>query len=148
MNMYYNLFLDDERDPSMGMYWTLNENNEQTLLRERPLLNWKVVRNARDFIKIITQDGLPNVISFDHDLHPEHYVEGRAALPPRYGSYKEPTGYECAVWLVEYCRQMKAPFPKYYVHSFSMHGRNNIFNVIENYRKEYEKLETKTTNPG
>ena len=49
------IYLDDERTPIYG--------------------GWIVVRNYDEFVKKINELGLNNidVISFDHDLAPEHY---------------------------------------------------------------------------
>ena len=55
------LFLDDERAVK-DVTWI-----------ELPLGPWTVVKNYRQFVEYITNNGLPEVISFDHDLADEHY---------------------------------------------------------------------------
>ena len=54
--MYYNLFLDDERFPCKVSWINL------------PPVQWEIVRNYSQFIQIITERGLPEHISYDHDL--------------------------------------------------------------------------------
>ena len=43
------------------------------------------VRSFEEFVGYVTANGLPDYISFDHDLG------------------EEKSGYDCAKWLVEYC---------------------------------------------
>jgi hypothetical protein len=81
------LFLDDCREPidcSKYMYIT---GVDCRVYHE----NWSIVRSYDQFIEWINQNGLPNLISFDHDL----------------GDVKdndyEYTGMDCAKWLVDYC---------------------------------------------
>lgn len=60
MNKNYNLFLDDFRDPIDSSYYLKN-----------PIyvnLEWVVVRNYDSFVKHIEENGIPETISFDHDL--------------------------------------------------------------------------------
>lgn len=62
--MYYHIFLDDTRMPAK-VNWI-----------ELPLVDWVVIRNYKDFVDIITKYGVPQTISFDHDLAEEHYATG------------------------------------------------------------------------
>ena len=61
------LYLDDVRNPKTE--------------------GWEIVRNYDDFVNYINENGLPDEISFDHDL----------------GEDVSKTGYDCAKWLCEYC---------------------------------------------
>jgi hypothetical protein len=65
-------------------------------------------------------NGVPEIISFDHDLAYEHYhlpVGGYNA------SYVEMTGYDCARWLVE----NNLTFPTMaIIHSFNPAGAKRI----------------------
>lgn len=112
----YKLFLDDERIPA-NVTWVPEVFSSP--------FDWVVVRSFNEFVKQIEENGLPSVISFDHDLAIEHYNEGLAGLPPR-KDYKEKTGYDCAKWLVEYCMDNKKKIPEFYVHSMNPVGRENI----------------------
>ena len=49
----YNLFLDD-----IGNYNTFLQDTR----------TWVTVRNYNEFVKTITERGIPSYISFDHDL--------------------------------------------------------------------------------
>lgn len=64
----YNLFLDDERVPSDAQEYTKWVYNDK---------EWLVVRNYEQFCEAIKQFGMPRIVSFDHDLKPNH-------IPPRY----------------------------------------------------------------
>ena len=141
-----NLFLDDERQPKDAVYW--EHNDERCWVTECPLLQWDVVKSYDEFVTKITKDGLPKVISFDHDLDTEHYIEGYAGLPPAYKKYKTPTGYQCLMWLMDYCRKQNKPLPKCYCHSFNTHGRNYIFLAIINYNKEFYAKEKNNQIPN
>lgn len=47
--------------------------------------------------------------------------------------YKEKTGYDCAVWLVNYCMDNKCTIPKWNIQSANPVGKENIKKLLENY---------------
>ena len=73
-------------------------------VRPAPDDSWTIVRSYDDFVAYISRYGVPDLISFDHDL----------------GAGK--SGYDCAKWLMEngYCLKM------WRVHSMNPVGRDNI----------------------
>ena len=123
--MKYNLFLDDIRVPS-DVTWI-----------ELPKVEWKIVRNYDEFVNIICSFGMPELISFDHDLSFEHYPQTKEDYSEDidYSKYSEKTGYDCAKWLISYCMDRGNSVPKYFVHSFNPIGKQNIINYIESYKK-------------
>lgn len=118
------LFLDDVRQP-----WDDS---------------WDVVRNYHDFVQWIRENGLPSVISFDHDLSPEHYKnemfsgtgEDYNAL---YKKFEEKTGLDCAKWLCEHVVSNEMDFPRFNVHSMNPVGAKNIANLLSNYSLFYRE---------
>lgn len=119
--MTYKLFLDDERFPRQ-VNWV-----------ELPSLNdwdWVIVRNYDEFVNTIKEKGLPEFVTFDHDLAFEHYKEGYSGLPPKYDQYKELTGYHCAEWLIYYCIDTGQELPDWQVHSMSPVGKLNIMRAM------------------
>jgi len=88
------------------------------------------------FIETIIEKGLPDLISFDHDLDEEHYNQ-----PVDYENYKEKTGYDCAKWLIEHCMKLGKPLPEWRVHSFNPVGRANINMILSTYRDKEEICE-------
>ena len=127
--MAYNLFLDDERKP-LDVTWV-----------KLPLVEWTVVRNYNEFVKVITENGLPEFISFDHDLALEHYAHGQSLLWKDfdYSKVKEPTGLACAVWLVDYCIEKNLPIPKFEVHSMNPIGTHFIRRYLQYFNRYKEK---------
>lgn len=127
--MQYNLFLDDDRSPQ-AVTWV-----------ELPLVEWVIVRNYDNFVRIITDFELPLRISFDHDLADKHYWEFHRAKETdgiiHYENLVEKTGYHCAKWLVNYCLDRKLPLPEYYIHSWNDIGAANIKSLLESYKKFY-----------
>lgn len=121
-NIMYNLFLDDERLPHRVTWITL------------PSGPWVCVKNYNQFVNYIKQHGIPDFVSFDHDLADEHYPAGIAKTKPEYDKYKEKTGYDCAKWLIEYCMDNNKQFPKYDVHSMNPVGKINIKSIIESFK--------------
>jgi len=129
-NDYYNLFLDDYRQPT-DVKWI-----------ELPPVKWIVVKNYDEFIETIKQRGMPARISLDHDTCPEHYAAytdlhderfiGEKRI--RYETFKEKTGYDVAKWLANYCIDRKLLIPEYYIHTLNPIGAMNIFSVLENAR--------------
>ena len=92
----YCLFLDDWRMPEDCF--------EYMHLPEYITENWEIVRNYDEFVKAIQEKGIPDTVSFDHDLGLEHYQHN---INPNnnidYNQYQEKTGYHCAKWLIYYC---------------------------------------------
>lgn len=124
--MGVNLFLNDFRMPhDAGDY------RPDTRYRTE---NWVVVRSYDEFTKFIKKEGMPSLISFDHDLADEHY-----AFKGDYDEVKEKTGYHCAKWLVDQCFKKNLPLPECLVHSMNPVGRENISTYLDNYKKYYGK---------
>lgn len=121
------LFLDDIRVPYDVFKTTINpifENNE----------DWAIVRDYHQFVNYITKFGLPDFISFDHDLSYEHYLEENQS-DIEYGSLIEKTGYDASKWLVNYCEENDLRLPDFYVHSANPVGKKNIECYLENFKK-------------
>lgn len=123
------LFLDDIRDPYKVTYMLM------------PLGPWKVVRNYDGFCNAINHHyqetrGLPDFISFDHDLSLEHYSENMmnpAAYNNMYNTFKEKTGLDCAKWLVEFCLDKKLQMCQFQVHSMNPVGKSNIESYLNSF---------------
>lgn len=69
------------------------------------------------FTEQIRKDGLPSVISFDHDLD-----EG-------------PPGYDCAKFIVEYCLDHQLNLPAFTVHSQNPVRKENIEKLLVGFEK-------------
>lgn len=121
------LFLDDIRVPYDVFKMSINpifENNE----------DWVIVRDYYQFINYIKKYGLPEFISFDHDLSYDHYLEENQS-DIEYETLIEKTGYDASKWLVEYCMENGVEIPNYYVHSANPVGKQNIESYLENAKK-------------
>jgi hypothetical protein len=126
MSNNYCLFLDDYRHPKCL----------------KDTRTWEVVRSYNEFVDKITKCGLPQFISFDHDLawgqYPQAGEDQNTPIDynnPRYA--KEKTGYHCAKWLVDYCKEKNLPLPDWQTHSMNPVGRININQLLLSYR-QYE----------
>lgn len=108
--MTYNLFLDDYRDPPKGR-------------------DWIVASDYNAFCEIIQRLGVPQFISFDHDLADVHYGHLEGVIP--YNDFTEKTGYHCAMWLIEYCRENGCDIPPCNVHSMNPVGAQNIRTALD-----------------
>ncbi|MBB4807929.1 hypothetical protein HNP38_003245 [Chryseobacterium defluvii] len=115
------LFLDDVRYPVEAYHYT----KQDIFLRN----NWHIVRTYEQFVSRIMEKGLPEFISFDHDLADEHY------LKPDSFEYKEKTGYHCARWLADYCLDNNMELPGFYCHSMNPVGKEKILAFLENFKK-------------
>lgn len=115
--MKKHLFLDDLRNPEEAFSYT----NEKMFIEKE----WDVVRRYSDFVYYIEQNGLPEFISFDHDLSDIHINKS---------TYKEKTGFTCAQWLIEYCMDNNLRLPNFYCHSMNPVGKDNINNLLNNFK--------------
>lgn len=103
--MNWKLFLDDERDP-IGT-------------------DWVVCRCVTEAVIACENYGMPNFISFDHDL-------GQGFSPENYDN----TGLGFVKWLIDQCLDEKLKFPTdfdFYVHSQNPIGKANIENLMNNF---------------
>lgn len=101
---------------------------------------WHIVRNFTEFTEWIGENGLPDYVSFDHDLgheHMEDYYRNQAAGIPTidYESFTEMTGLDCAKWLVSYCIAANVHLPRLIgVHSHNPIGATNIQSFLNGYK--------------
>ena len=100
---------------------------------------WIIVRNYNDFVAYIKENGLPSLISFDHDLADEHYNPAMYHGAEKYNeilaNFTEKTGFDCAKWLVEYCMDNDIKMCQFTVHSANPAGAENILGLLNNFRK-------------
>lgn len=98
---------------------------------------FEVVRDFKEFVEYITNNGIPDYISLDHDLDQEHYskymylndVKPYNAL---YDLFKKPTGLHAAIWLISEIKK-SGKYPKINVHSKNPIGSSNIFWELTNF---------------
>lgn len=102
---------------------------------------WVVVRNYDDFVAYIEENGIPDLISFDHDLAQEHIEDYYAQVLqqnyqiPEYEKYKEKTGLDCARYLIRYSERTGQPIKACVVHSHNPVGGENIMKEINGFKK-------------
>lgn len=133
--MGYKLFLDDVRNPvhCLGyMYKKIGRLNPIYLEND-----WAICRNYNSFVETIKKMGLPEFVSFDHDLSDEHYGIQVPESMEEYDSWegREESGYDCAKWLVNYCMDNKVALPPYAIHSMNPVGAERIANYLKNAEK-------------
>lgn len=135
------LWLDDMRSPFLKP-WTENVKallyNDYADHQNYGDVVW--VKSYAEFVNHILEHGLPDVISFDHDLADEHYhnamYKGVEEYNKLYDTFEEKTGYDCAKWLVEHCEITGMNLPELLsVHSQNPVGKKNIELYFANYRK-------------
>lgn len=133
------LLLDDIRDIEMVISYKKDPEYSQG--------EWDLVKNYSEFVDYILTNGLPQLISFDHDLADEHYTPSEYwddyDLSKEYQdgkSYREKTGNDCAKWLVEYCLDNKHPLPKCLVHSMNPVGADYIKKTLSDYYNTVTQL--------
>ncbi len=127
----FKLFLDDIRVPYD--VFKLNilpiyENNS----------DWVIAKSFDEFVKVLKEKGIPDVISFDHDLSYDHYLEINQINEILYENLEEKTGYDAAKYLVDKCIELDEEIPMYYVHSANPVGSENIKKYLENAKKFYK----------
>lgn len=127
------LYLDDQRTPTT------------TIPNYDP---WYVVRNHAEFTDWITKNGMPDLISFDHDLADEHSTDYAVQVAengyqnPTYDTYKELTGLACADWLVKYCQKENVKLCTCSIHSHNPVGSKNIQSLLNGFNKFMDWDET------
>lgn len=99
------IYLDDKRDPSTGR-------------------GWVVVRTMVEFQALVLERGIPEVVSFDHDL-----------------DERQPTGYDAAKWFVDHCVGLEVnPHDiEWNSHSANPPGRENIEGLYASWCAAWDK---------
>ena len=67
-----NLFLDDFRKPHDCMSYMPHRIGTSAAIYTQ--LDWEIVINYDEFVEWIKTNGIPEIVSFDHDLADEHYT--------------------------------------------------------------------------
>jgi len=119
------LFLDDNRTP------------EECVGDVYESGGWDLVRDYEEFITYIMERGMPDIISFDHDLADEHYdIEWCDVYKKGYLAHTNiMTGLDCAVWLHKFCEDSDTELPECIVHSMNPIGREVINEYIESWKQ-------------
>jgi hypothetical protein len=91
--------------------------------------DWTICRSFTEFAVSVLTRGVPYFVSFDHDLADIHYDP---ETQKESFAYDEKTGYDCAKWLAEYCREHDIRFPEWAVHSMNPVGTQNITKYLKN----------------
>lgn len=94
----YRLWLDDVRPP--------------------PNEGWEVVRSFEAFKKVVEENGIPAMVSFDYDLTLD------------WKDKKTKTGMACAIWLREKILATTMRCPMFEVHSTNTDGARKIRNLM------------------
>jgi hypothetical protein len=96
---------------------------------------WEIVRNYNDFCEFIDKFGIPEIVSFDHDLdtsHMEHYFNVTLKTGViEYENLKIPTGKHCAEYFVDKWKEAGKPKVYVHVHSANRWGQTEIKNVLK-----------------
>ena len=79
--------------------------------------NFERVYDYDEFVNFINKNGVPEFISFDHDLG-----EGK-------------TGFDCAKFLVEFCLDNGVSDINFQVHSQNPVGKENIEKLLANFNR-------------
>lgn len=94
-----------------------------------------LVRTYDKFVEAVEKFGLPDIVSFDHDLGGEiphtAIMNGEQVVP--YEMYKEKTGMDCARWLAHYCMRKRKRIPAWRVHSMNVVGKKNIEDFLNTF---------------
>lgn len=123
------LFLDDVRMPVDVSHYIMPV-HIRPVFRED---DWQIVRNYDEFVAWILENGLPIIVSFDHDLEHEHIVG-----PLDESHLWEKTGYTCAKWMVDFCLHERLELPIWYVHSMNPVGAENIKKYLESFKRSQD----------
>jgi hypothetical protein len=125
------LFLDDIRSPKDAIGLVPSHMNQFYWAND-----WDVVRSHDEFVDWIVTNGVPDFVSFDHDLADEHYIDFMGLSDGKEKTETtEKTGYESAKWLVYHCLDKGVGLPEYQVHSANPVGKANIQGYLENAKK-------------
>lgn len=118
------LWLDDEREPysyfkkkkKVTGAWVRNNNFYQENIFNKFKPNFIWVKNLPEFSEYIIKNGLPDLVSFDHDLSKIVRCDHNGA--------------DCARWLVNYCKENGLQMPKCFAHTANNKQRPVINDIL------------------
>ncbi|WP_219929430.1 cyclic-phosphate processing receiver domain-containing protein [Sphingobacterium athyrii] len=117
------VFLDDIRIPSDLTYYISKEEIDQYLLTD-----WTVIRSYQDFVTYISENGIPSIISFDHDLG------------INLDNTEAESGYDAVKYIVNLIiEQEHRVLPQVLCHSQNPVGKTNILSYWNNFIKSIDK---------
>lgn len=130
------LFLDDLRIPydCLTIHYMRYRVNDLSIYHA----DWDIVRSHGQFIKWIEHNGLPDIISFDHDLGNSTNLKGTLPIEEWFDvdNNLEYTGMDSAKWLVSYCLDNNLKLPNFVVHSANPSGYENINGLLTSFKKQ------------
>jgi hypothetical protein len=138
-----NLFLDDIRFPKDAWIYPRRDDKKQIISGKSlekisgiPNGNWDIVRTYDQFVDYIEKNGIPDVISFDHDLSDEmmryYYVVTSKTGIIDYDDITTKSGKHCAEYLIDKWNESgRIKTPTCYVHSANQWGAKNIKEVLK-----------------
>jgi len=131
------LWLDDARDPNTNDWLVFSP------IGRNVDVHW--VKSFNEFVDWIMIYGLPDGICFDHDLGMEHikwyFENGGHQMPPdpSEDNFVMKTGYDCAKFLITYCKLHELDLPPYAIQSANPVGKENIDMLLKNFIKHNTK---------
>lgn len=127
------LFLDDERLPIDCCHYMTRRGIDVRIYHDE----WVIVRSYGQFTKYLVDNGLPDLISFDHDLGDVPELKTILDFEEYFHSdeNREYNGMDCAKYLIDYCIDNDKKLPLYVVHSMNPTGTENIKSILDNYKK-------------
>ena len=127
------LFLDDIRMPGDVTWIRIGTGKSY---HESRGASWDIVRSYDQAVAWVTENGFPNVISFDHDLGYEDFnMDPVSGIVVVTSAKEEKSGYDFAKWLVELDMDQNC-MPEdfsFTVHSKNPEGARNIQMLLDNY---------------
>lgn len=127
------LFLDDIRMPEDA--WIYPERVKMLEKSKTQSCAWTIVRNYEDFCEFIDKFGIPEMVSFDHDLCEEHiryyfdFTSKNGYID--YSNIRTKTGKHCAEYFVEKWTEAGKPSTQVFVHSANRWGQVEIKKVLK-----------------
>lgn len=134
------MWLDDLRDPTDNIWnnWIARQGVNPTDYD----ITW--VKNYDDFTDWIVNNGLPDVVCFDHDLGQdiaiERYTTGGMSKTQAKKLKKLETmsGFDATKWMVNYCMDNDLRLPNWYIQSANPVGAENIKSYLQSFVKSYQ----------
>ena len=131
------LWLDDIRDPFTDNW--IRDYAPRFIDRSSDIV-W--VKSYDEFTKWIKANGMPEMISFDHDLGEDvaraKVVKGLSKRQARMQKRETLSGFDCTKWLVDYCLDNDIKLTRWAVHSANPVGAKNISSLLINLEKHQQ----------
>lgn len=131
------IFIDDDRQPVECVKLMKNRISDTSIYAQK---DWIVIRTFGEFKRWVEENGLPTLISFDHDIAPKNEDREHIDINDWFDleENREWNGVDCLKIVINYCLDHNCSLPGILIHSQNPVGHDNIEADVKRFKRYQE----------